>query len=95
MTQPSLDGYGRLLGDQQYITKKLKNIASTLLSTIVFCLSMSLAGGLWNLIWIIIAIIIIIILLRLLFHVLFTIPTAIRVDQEILETYRSMTTILS
>ena len=57
---------------------------------------MGLAGGLWNLIWIIIAIIIIIIVLRFLFHLLFIVPTTISgADDEILNTYKGISTILS
>jgi hypothetical protein len=57
---------------------------------------MGLAGGLLNLIWIIIAIIIIIILLRFLFHLLFILPTTISgAEEEIVNTYKSLTGVLS
>ena len=57
---------------------------------------MGLAGRLWNLIWIIIGIIIIIIVLRFLTHVLFILPTTIPgAEEEIVNTYKSITSLLS
>ena len=56
---------------------------------------MGLAGGLWNLIWVIIAIIIIFVLIRFLFHLLFILPTTVSGgDEEILNTFKSISTIL-
>ncbi len=51
--------------------------------------------GLWHIIWIIIAIIIIIILLRFLFHLLFIVPTISGAEEEIVNTYKSISAILS
>ncbi|PWU82288.1 MAG: hypothetical protein DLM72_02675 [Candidatus Nitrosopolaris wilkensis] len=57
---------------------------------------MGLAGGLWNLIWIIVAVIIIIILLSFLLHLLFILPTTITgAEQEIINTDKSISAILS
>ena len=51
--------------------------------------------GLLNIIWIIIAIIIIIILLRFLLHLLFILPTISGAEEEIVNTYKSISAILS